>query len=114
MQVDNVRVHTGLHALHSFPVLPEVLHDDPSRTVGRTGRRTALVRKVHLLDRRSGGLLDRLGHGRGRARHEVLRPLLHVLSNGAGVGQSHIIGRWVGRPRGCSLFGIRHADVNSR
>lgn len=99
MQMDNVRVHIGLHALHSFPVLPEVLHDDPRRIVGRTGRRAALVRQVHLLDRRGGGLLQRLGHRRGRACHEVLRPVFHVLSNGAGVGQSHIVGRWVdGRP----------------
>lgn len=95
MQVDNVRGDIGLHALHSFSVLSEILHDDPRRIVSRIGRRTALVREMHLSDRGGGGLLERLGHRRGCARHEVLRSLLHVLSNGAGVGQSYIVGRWV-------------------
>lgn len=103
LQVDYVAFYIGLYALHSVPVLSEVLHDDPRWTVSRAGRRTALVRKMHLLDRSGGGLLDHLGCSRGCSRHEILRPLLYVLSNGAGVGESYIFSRWV-FSRGTYIF----------
>lgn len=93
--MDNVDFHTGLYAIHSRPVLPEILHDDSRWIISWIRRRTALVRKMYLPDYRCGSLLHGFGYSRRCPCHKILRSLFHVLSNGAGVGKSYIFSRWV-------------------
>lgn len=95
MQVDNVCFHIGLYAFHSCSVLPKILYNDSRRIIRRIRRRTALVRKMYLFNCSGRSLLNCLGYSRKCSCHKILRPLLHVLSNGAGVGKSYIFSRWV-------------------
>lgn len=93
--MDNVCFHIGLYAFHSCSILSTILYDDSRRIIGRIRRRTALVRKMYLFNCSSRSLLNCLRYRRKCSCHTILRPLLHVLSNGASVGKSYIFSRWV-------------------
>lgn len=95
MQVDNVCFHIGLYAFHNCSILSKILYNDSRRIICRIRRRAALVRKMYLFNRSSRSLLNCVGYSRKCSCHKILRPLLHVLSNGTGVGKSYIFSRWV-------------------
>lgn len=95
MQVDDVSFHIGLYAFHSCSILSTILYDDSRRIIGWIRWRTTLVREMYIFNYSSRSLLKCFRYSRKCSCHTILRPLLHVLSNGTSVGKSYIFSRWV-------------------
>lgn len=93
--MDHISVYPHLRALYGGSVLPKILHHDTGRPAGRYWRCSTLVRQMHLFNGRGGSVCHSVGCGHRYPRHEVFRPVFHVLPDGASLGQSYILGRCV-------------------
>ena len=96
--MDHSVVYPDVRAVHGRAVPPKILHHDTGWLDGWHRRRPALVCQVHLLDGGRGSVCHAVGRCPGRPRHEILRPVFHVLPDGAGLGQFNIICRCVRPP----------------
>lgn len=93
--MDHISVYPRLRALYGGSILPKILHHDTGRPAGRYWRCSTLVRQMYLFNGRCGSVCHSVGCGHRDPRHEVFRPVFHVLPDGASLGQSYILGRCV-------------------